>query len=170
MRYVLFFVFSLVTKLCEKYVKNSLFFQLNAILKFDFSKKRKQLHFSEENDLNYTHTHRPTHTPPQHTNACDNYIFPTTRANKNNQLTHHSVLNDMISPVYFTVSVEILHSPYTGDLLTSVCTVEKMNYSLSIDVIVYDLQTSAKLTNNFDLVYPNKILSDTNQKLIKTIS
>ena len=44
-----FWVFSLVTKKCE----NNPFFQMCAILKFDFQ-KRKQLHFSEENYLNYT--------------------------------------------------------------------------------------------------------------------
>ena len=45
--------FSLVTKKCEKWVKNSPFFQMSAILKFDFE-KQKQLRFSEANDLNYT--------------------------------------------------------------------------------------------------------------------
>ena len=52
--------------------QNSLFFQMIAILKFDFQ-KRKQLRFSED-DLNYT---KKTQF------ACDKYIFPKTRANKN---------------------------------------------------------------------------------------
>ena len=43
---------SLVTKKCEKYVKNTRF-QMSAILKFDFQ-KTKQLRFSEVNYLNYT--------------------------------------------------------------------------------------------------------------------
>ena len=38
-----FYVFSLVTNKCEKLVKTSPFFQMSAILKFDFQKK-KQLH------------------------------------------------------------------------------------------------------------------------------
>ena len=51
---------------------------MSAILKFDFQ-KRKQLRFSEVNYLNYTKT--PSF-------ACDNYIFPKTRRNKNKQWTH----------------------------------------------------------------------------------
>ena len=46
---------------------------MSAILKFDFQ-KRKQLRFSEANYLNYKK--RPNF-------ACDNYIFPKTRGNKN---------------------------------------------------------------------------------------
>ena len=42
-------------------------------------KKRKQIRFSEENYLNYT---KKTQF------ACDNYIFPKTRGNKNMQWTH----------------------------------------------------------------------------------
>ena len=45
---------------------------MSAILKSDFQ-KRKQVHFSEENDLNYT---------KRHNFACDNYIFAKTRVNK----------------------------------------------------------------------------------------
>ena len=45
--------FSLVTKTCEKYDKNSPFLQMSAILKYDFQ-NRKQLLFSELNYLNYT--------------------------------------------------------------------------------------------------------------------
>ena len=51
---------------------------MSAIVKFDFQ-KRKQLHFSVENDLNYT----------KKTQFCmRQYIFPKTRANKNKQWTH----------------------------------------------------------------------------------
>ena len=55
---------------------------MSAILKFDFQ-KRKQLRFSEVNYLNYTK--RPNF-------ACDNYIFPKTRGNKNKQCTHYTPL------------------------------------------------------------------------------
>ena len=44
---------NLCHKICEKYVKNNFFFQMGAILKFDFQ-KRKQLHTSKESNLNYT--------------------------------------------------------------------------------------------------------------------
>ena len=59
------------------------FFQMSAILKFDFQ-KRKQLRFSEVN-LNYT---------KRHNFACDNYIFPKTRGNKNKQWTHSTPLKN----------------------------------------------------------------------------
>ena len=55
---------------------------MSAILKFDFQ-ERKQLHFSGENYLNYTKSCNF---------ACDNYIFPKTRANQNKQWTHLSAL------------------------------------------------------------------------------
>ena len=51
---------------------------MSAILKFDFQ-KGKQLRFSEVNYL--TTQKRPIF-------ACDNYIFPKTRGNKNKQCTH----------------------------------------------------------------------------------
>ena len=53
-------------------------------MKFDFQ-KGKQLRFSEVNYLNYTK--KPNF-------ACDNYIFPKTRGNKNKQRTHSTPLND----------------------------------------------------------------------------
>ena len=56
---------------------------MNAVLKSDFQ-KRKELHFSQENFLT---------TLKRHDFACDNYIFPKTRVNKNKQWTHYSVLN-----------------------------------------------------------------------------
>ena len=71
--------------------KIALFFQMSAILKFDFQ-KRKQLRFSEVNYLNYTHTH--THT--QKKIACGNYIFPKTRGNKNKPWTRSTTLKDKI--------------------------------------------------------------------------
>ena len=46
---------------------------MSAILKFDFQ-KRKQLRFSEVKYLNYT---------KRLNFACDSYIFPKTRGNKN---------------------------------------------------------------------------------------
>ena len=55
---------------------------MSAILKFDFQ-KRKQLRNSEVNHLNYT---KKTQF------ACDNYIFPKTRGNKNKQCTHSTPL------------------------------------------------------------------------------
>ena len=51
---------------------------MSAILKFDL-KKKKQLRFSEVNYLN--DTKKPNF-------ACDNYILPQTRENKNKQWTH----------------------------------------------------------------------------------
>ena len=48
---------------------------MSAIFKFDFKKKKKEnkIRFSEVNYLNYT---KKTQF------ACDNYIFPKTRGNK----------------------------------------------------------------------------------------
>ena len=62
------------------------FFQMNAILKFGFKKKKKKrkLCFSEVNYLNYKK--RPNF-------ACDKYISPKTRGNKNKQCTHSTPLN-----------------------------------------------------------------------------
>ena len=50
---------------------------MRASLKFDFQKKK-------ENYLNYT---------KRHNFACDNYIFPKTRANKNKEWTRLSALD-----------------------------------------------------------------------------
>ena len=74
-----FCVFSLVTKTKWKVGQKIALFQMSAILKFDFQKKKRQLHFSEENYINYT---------KRHNFACDSYIFPKARANKNKQWTH----------------------------------------------------------------------------------
>ena len=53
---------------------------MSAILKF-YLQKRKQLRFYEINYLNY-------HTQKKRPNfACDKYIFPKTRENKNKQWT-----------------------------------------------------------------------------------
>ena len=56
---------------------------MSAILKFDFP-IRKRLHFPEEN---YETSQK------RHNFACDNYIFPKTRANKSKQWTHLGALN-----------------------------------------------------------------------------
>ena len=64
---------------------------MNAILKFDFQ-KRKQLRVSEVNYLNYT---RPNL-------ECDNYISPKTRGNKNKQWTHSTFVNHVESKDYVT--------------------------------------------------------------------
>ena len=67
---------------------------MSAILKFDFQ-KRKQLRFSEVNDLNYTKKKKPIF-------ACDNYIFPKTRGNKNKQCIHSTPLKHIsLWYVYF---------------------------------------------------------------------
>ena len=79
-----FRAFSLVTKKMQKVGQKWPFFQMSTILKFDFQ-KRKQLHFSEEKYLNYT---------KKNNFACDNYIFPKTRANKKKQETHLGALKD----------------------------------------------------------------------------
>ena len=65
--------------------KQPFLFQMSAILKFDFQ-KRKQLRFSEVNYLNYKK--RPSF-------ACDNCIFPKTRGNKNKQCTHSTALKNL---------------------------------------------------------------------------
>ena len=69
---------------------------MSPILKFDFKnkktnknnkkkkQKKKQLRFSEVNYLNYTKISNF---------ACNNYIFPKTRGNKNKQCTHSTPLN-----------------------------------------------------------------------------
>ena len=62
-----FCVFSQVTKKIEKYVKNSSFFKWAPFWNLIF-KKRNQLHFSEENYLNYA--------KKRHFFLYDNYIFP----------------------------------------------------------------------------------------------
>ena len=87
-----FCYFSLVTKKCRKRRSKIALFQMSAILKFDFQ-KRKQLRFSEENYLNYTKK-RPNF-------GCGNYIFPKTRGNKNKQCTHSTPLN--LFSVHFNV-------------------------------------------------------------------
>ena len=55
---------------------------MSAILKFDFQKKKKNN--SEVNYLNYTK--RPNF-------ACDNYVFPKTRGNKNKLWTYSTPVN-----------------------------------------------------------------------------
>ena len=51
---------------------------MNAMFKFDFQQKRKQLHFTIDKCLNYTHKNRQNF-------ACDNYLFFKIRVNKNKQ-------------------------------------------------------------------------------------
>ena len=65
---------------------------MSAILKFDFQ-KRKQLRFSE---VNYLNTKRPNF-------ACDYYIFPKTRGNKEHSVDpfHTPVLQ---APVFWPQS------------------------------------------------------------------
>ena len=58
---------------------------MGSILKFDIQ-KRKKLHFSEENYLNYTQKTQFWHF------ACDNYIFLKIRTNKNKQLNQLGAL------------------------------------------------------------------------------
>ena len=74
--------------------QNSPFFQISAILKFYFQ-KRKHLRFSEINYLNYTI--RPNF-------ACDNYIFPKRRGNNNKQWTHST-------PVQLSRAIRIIDLP-----------------------------------------------------------
>ena len=64
--------------------QNSPFFQMSAILKFDFQKKTTTFFWSKVSRL-HTHT-------KQSKFACDNYIFPKTRGNKNKQWTHSTPL------------------------------------------------------------------------------
>ena len=59
---------------------------MSAILKFDF-RKRKQLRFSVQSKLSKLHKKRPNF-------ACDNYVFPKTRGNKNKQWTHSPLLKE----------------------------------------------------------------------------
>ena len=60
-------------------------FQISAMLKYDLQ-KRKQLSFPE---AMYTTQKRPNF-------ACDNYIFPKTRGNKNKQWAHSSPVKIVI--------------------------------------------------------------------------
>ena len=73
--------------------KTAPFFQISAILKFDFKMIIIIMiiisFFSEENYLNYT---------KRHNFACGNYIFPNTRAIKNKQWTHLGALKDIYLP------------------------------------------------------------------------
>ena len=63
--------------------KIAFFFQMSAILKFDFQKR--ELRFSEVDYLNYT---KKTQF------WCGNYIFPKTRGNKNMSWTHSTPLKN----------------------------------------------------------------------------
>ena len=76
---------------------------MSAILKFDFQKS-KQLRFSEVNYLNYT---KKTQF------ACDNYIFPKTRGNKNKQCTHSTPLKHLLCLLKLTYDQRL----YRGLLL-----------------------------------------------------
>ena len=79
---------------------------MSVILKFDFKKiknKGEPLHFSEEKYLNYTHTKK-------HNFACDNYICPETRANKNKKWTHLGALNKEIQYTYYSEISERGHN------------------------------------------------------------
>ena len=58
-------------------------FQMSAILKFDFQKRKQLLFFWSK--LSKLHKKRLNF-------ACDNYIFPKTRGNKNKQCTHFTPL------------------------------------------------------------------------------
>ena len=116
----------MVTKRSEKWVKISFFFQMSAIFKFDFQKKKiiafsrrklSKIH-THTHPHTHTHTHTPTHTPQQDTHTphphtpphihthiptqisnftCDNYIFTKTIGNKNKQWTHYSVLKLLLT-------------------------------------------------------------------------
>ena len=68
---------------------------MSAILKFDFQ-KGKQLRFSEVNYLNYTK--KPNF-------ACDNYIFPKTRRNKNKQWTHFRPVKNVVGYSYLLMKI-----------------------------------------------------------------
>ena len=57
---------------------------MSVILNFDFQ-KRKQQHFPDEKL-----------SPKRHNFACNNYIFPKIRANKNKQWTHLVALKNEI--------------------------------------------------------------------------
>ena len=57
--------------------------QMSAILKFDFQKKKTITFFWSK--VSKLHKKRPNF-------ACDNYIFPKTRGNKNKQWTHSTPL------------------------------------------------------------------------------
>ena len=68
---------------------------MSAVLKFDFQ-NREQLCFSEVSNLTYTK--RPNF-------ACDNYIFPKTRGNKNKPMTHSTPLQGFQARSCFGKSV-----------------------------------------------------------------
>ena len=89
---------------------------MSAILKFDFH-KRKQLHFPEENYLNYIKKNKNKNknkkTKKQKNNfSCDNYSFPKTRVTKNKQWTHLSALKECGMGTLF-----VLVSPFQKKLI-----------------------------------------------------
>ena len=61
---------------------------MSTVLKCYFQ-KRKQLRFSKSHYLNYTKKKKTNF-------ACDNYIFPKTRGNKNKQWTHSTPVNECV--------------------------------------------------------------------------
>ena len=88
LRYVLkeFFVtFPWYVENVKSRSKIAFFFQMSAILKFDFQ-KREQLRFSEVNYLNYTKKDPILHVATT--------IFPKTRGNKNKPWTHFTPLKE----------------------------------------------------------------------------
>ena len=79
---------------------------MSAILKFDFQ-KRKQITISEVNYLKnkkQTKKKRPNF-------ACDKYIFPKTRGNKNKQWTHSTPVNNRYRPFYSIYSNVYTYKP-----------------------------------------------------------
>ena len=86
--------FSLVTKKCESRPKIALFSN-ERHFEIWYPKKKTITFFWSKVSKLHTHTHTHTHTPPHtHKNnfACENYIFPKTRGNKNKQWTHSTPL------------------------------------------------------------------------------
>ena len=72
-----------------------LFFQMSAILKFDFQKKKTITFFcSKLSKLGLHKKKNPNF-------ACDNYIFSKTRGDKNKQWTHPSPVKQAYFGIFF---------------------------------------------------------------------
>ena len=81
---------------------------MSAILKFDFQKRKTVYIFSEEK-LSKLHKKR-LHF------ACDNYIFPKTRGNKNKQWTHYSRLYETKQNQELVCNSHFISGSFVNDL------------------------------------------------------
>ena len=102
---------------------------MSAILKFDFQKENN-FRFFEVNNLNYTK--RPNF-------ACDNYIFPKTRGNKNKQWTHSTPVN-----------VADTQKRHTTIVCTQICHIGDLNATqpYKVEAFILHIQGESKKCNS----------------------